>query len=821
MILPLTAQVKIKEKVEIKPEGKAVIKNGIPETQNDDDSSVWPDNGIKYMQYGGELLIDSFYIPHIYDPIDSTNNLWCGDTILFNGEKIELSKKSLGTFKQWSPIQTKWNCFVGYEGKDTSVYFAPGIMYLGRQDPAFLLYAYWTWTCYEAPPEYCYNRCVENGGTDCKMERCCSSVELEYVTRPYAGWVDYEIKIDSSLAAIPPDFIMEKLGNPFTPTESWTVPCDGELFIQLASLKNPYNANYLKMTEPVDSVIVDNLGTIFGQTKSIRRLKTGEKLNIALKSGHSIVSASNMYNRLGKTKFLNQSYDGSSFCYFDFEDWTDLSYQDVTCYLIFKPDDITAFPGSVNVKAVKDTISMADTTDVIVMSRDEDGNQSQFEENKLYEVSIMEGGDYCSIYSPQLNAVSDYFPSIPAGFKVIGDVNPESPVEVLLSVGDEVEAPLAKIDPNSRIREGINTSIEKTSDNAATSENNYNRYGFCRIVIDPCHIDSCGDDWKPTEITDANFKVLGSNEDYTWVDEKGVTQTANTGNGCDYIKNNEEGMTEYGKVYLLSKMPMNGDLNSTGNYKMLDEASIDVCVDKNTGKWQTKLNNIKIPIFNSLCDIPPIISGYNAYDIKNGTTDDISNAVKYLINETNYFNSIYDYNDKRCSALNNLFLTIKNIHKGSYFQKRSLSYYVPVFSTNYIEMHEDYHVRNIKTNILNLFQNEEFSNSLNTLSLPFNPTDCPEDIKQDSKSRLQDYLTGEFIKESNLQVKHGLTNYSREPVLDNEGNVAIDENGEVKTIPLYEFASELDADMEAMIITRTILKNIEEYRTSISNCKFN
>jgi len=509
MGLPLMAQVKIKEKVEIKPEGKAVIKNYVPGRQNnDDDGYGWPDNGIMYMQYGGDLrmerlkgrfgYIDMIPLASKSERFPSTRGIACSDTMIFNGSQITIKEQYLGKFRQWSALSFgKWKCKVGSpEGdaiKDTTGYFASGII---RQcDETFFLRS-WLMEVYTAlymkGKGDCRRQCIENGLPDCDLitdSTVCEiygtgEYELQNVS-PY-GEIGLNTTVDSSLAAIPPKYVTDRLGDPFKETESWTVPCNGELYLITDKLKNPGSANKIRMTEPVDSVIEDNLLNCYGEYKKVRRMHKGEKLNIALNGSTEIVAGRNFNG--GRTGFSIQDIEGNSTCNYYFEDWTDLTFDDVICRMKFVPDDPAEFPGSVFFRPVKDTITILDTSDVIIRVTDANGVMIDPEPGRKYEVEVLEGGEYCGIYSPHYQAESSYFSSVPGGFKIIAHSNPDSIINVLIRVGNEVEGIAMSVNPSSKIREGINAKIEKSVEDIDPAEPDFkNQYGFCRINIMPAN----------------------------------------------------------------------------------------------------------------------------------------------------------------------------------------------------------------------------------------------------------------------------------------------------------------------------------------------
>ncbi|NLT50197.1 MAG: hypothetical protein GXX85_04690, partial [Ignavibacteria bacterium] len=105
---------------------------------------------------------------------------------------------------------------------------------------------------------------------------------------------------------------------------------------------------------------------------------------------------------------------------------------------------------------------------------------------RKYEVEVLEGGEYCGIYSPHYQAESSYFSSVPGGFKIIAHSNPDSIINVLIRIGNEVEGIAMSVNPGSKIREGINAKIEKSVEDIDPAEPDFkNQYGFCRIAVRP------------------------------------------------------------------------------------------------------------------------------------------------------------------------------------------------------------------------------------------------------------------------------------------------------------------------------------------------
>ncbi len=227
---------------------------------------------------------------------------------------------------------------------------------------------------------------------------------------PELSW-DMDLKADLSLARMPPQEVLNLpwiLGNPFKPDNSISSPVNGNVYAVIKSANANSNDN-LFTDIPKDSLLAANVKNYVGDTLHIGRIAVGDSIRFYIKSSRSIVKGMNLY----PANFYQVPFQtGNGEMYLgtlNFEDWTDLYFDDLQLDVYVHPDSINTYYSDVAVNFNQPEISPGDTDRITLMQKNADGTLSPFNSGTTYDVNIFQGQQNGTLYSPQYDDTSDSF----------------------------------------------------------------------------------------------------------------------------------------------------------------------------------------------------------------------------------------------------------------------------------------------------------------------------------------------------------------------------------------------------------------------------
>ncbi|NLT49751.1 MAG: hypothetical protein GXX85_02395, partial [Ignavibacteria bacterium] len=266
--------------------------------------------------------------------------------------------------------------------------------------------------------------------------------------------------------------------------------------------------------------------------------------------------------------------------------------------------------------------------------------------------------------------------------------------------------------------------------------------------IDPCQIDSCGDDWKPVEtITDENFEILDKdNNTYNWTEKKlgtdGKIQTIphseTVENGCEWKR--DTSYIRMGVTYLLSEIPM-PDTNTNPRFRILDDADFSVCKGKSgypkpKDVWRGKFTNVRLPVFMSLCETPKYKANFNGaetelecFDIGSGNESDFTNLLNY-VNTKLYVPNGSTINI--CEWVKDIYITLQSYQRGPYSQGGSINMLAPLHSSLGTMVHESNHLVEMQKLIIDGLNDIDES----LAELDYEEGQCPKDVYEKLKQQM-------------------------------------------------------------------------------------
>jgi hypothetical protein len=194
---------------------------------------------------------------------------------------------------------------------------------------------------------------------------------------------------DLGLAAMPPPEILSAdfITNPFQPSEDITIPFGGIVYAVITKAKTQGDA--LWIDKPSTQLIMNELGNHTEDTLNFGHMSGGEAVRFFLLSPNSIVSGINMYPRLNTIEQVMP--DGEILLSeLDFEDWTDLFFDDVGIDLYIHPDS-GAYAGPITVFSNPEQIAPGDTSEITFKKRHLDGTLEDIPEWRTFEIGMLDG----------------------------------------------------------------------------------------------------------------------------------------------------------------------------------------------------------------------------------------------------------------------------------------------------------------------------------------------------------------------------------------------------------------------------------------------
>ena len=274
---------------------------------------------------------------------------------------------------------------------------------------------------------------------------------------------------------------------------------------------------------------------------------------------------------------------------------------------------------------------------------------------------------------------------------------------------------------------------------------NYSQFAITIFISAP----ECGEpivectDFETPKIDESNIEVIGPNENWQWIDSEGNLHNVNTGTDCDKLGEDTLGVTT---------IPLNFPMGSDTGYQRFEDIKPEVCLDKsdpNNAKWQFHLNDIRVPIFTSVCDREGWI------DLRDGTDDNLLN--QHIKNCDDLFWVIY--------LLNKFWIAGPHNPEHEQFFSDIKYRFNPGISK-----HEEYHVNSFKNISIRIINNilEGIKDSSNYLQEDY---PCPEDVKNSEENNIVINFRRNFIRQLN---KWG------------EANTQEETNADLNTRPVYE-----------------------------------
>ena len=239
---------------------------------------------------------------------------------------------------------------------------------------------------------------------------------------------------DYSLDAIPPSDIYDGayLVNPFEPRDL-TLPTGGDAFLTIDAANPTNQGDNLYVELPNQELLVSNAPAGVGDTIALGHFQCGDPLRLYLQSGKTIVAGMHLYPEISQEGtvpiFLPDGREAQILGTLNFDDWTDLIYNKLSCTVYVVSDT-----SNVMVQIDPPVVSPGDTATIIVKQH---GNcqVTDYPPDQLFNVGIL-GDSTGTILSSDGTDTASYFTNIPAGFKFIApdSINGDSAV-VNIEVG--------------------------------------------------------------------------------------------------------------------------------------------------------------------------------------------------------------------------------------------------------------------------------------------------------------------------------------------------------------------------------------------------
>ncbi len=201
-------------------------------------------------------------------------------------------------------------------------------------------------------------------------------------------WWEINIDVDYSLAAMPPQEILDYLGNPFAQSEPLEVPLAGSIYAIVYTYTNADDALWMDL--PAIQLIQDNLINHDGETFELGDMTTGDELRFFLNSSNTIVGGSNLYPHSEVVEKPTPGGDIHLWTLY-FEDWTDLLFDDLEVEIYIRPEE--PYPGNIAAIVEPEELAPGDTASITFKKRYLNGTLEDFPEWKTFEVGMVDGCD--------------------------------------------------------------------------------------------------------------------------------------------------------------------------------------------------------------------------------------------------------------------------------------------------------------------------------------------------------------------------------------------------------------------------------------------
>jgi hypothetical protein len=244
------------------------------------------------------------------------------------------------------------------------------------------------------------------------------------------------------------------------------------------------------------------------------------------------------------------------------------------------------------------------------------------------------------------------------------------------------------------------------------------------------------DNYELQKIDSTNFEVLGTNQNWSWIDIDGNLRATNTGDYCSKIQSNYEDKTIYGVTSALGSIGNNADGLSI--YKTFSDIDVDVCLDENKD-WNFLVDNLRFPIITSAC--PDYAESKGEIDLEDGNNYGL---LEQHITDCIEFSIVMDWL--------NLYW-IPGVYSATPYYDDTKYF----FSHGTIA-HENEHVKKLKISIIEEINSKDGLQMLQTneYKLPKSVFPCPENAIEDKEDAIINLLTDQLIEGGNLYNKYGL-----------------------------------------------------------------
>jgi hypothetical protein len=374
------AQIVIEERVEISPEG---INNIQPfgSISGDDRNPV-------YLGYGGEVTL------RLIHSIHNSYQLW-EETL---GQLTISGTTSIGTFPQWH----KFIFYLLDPATGNKYYPQPGDDIVWDWGSTIDFYP-----SHQPGDPYPYNP---------------------------EDWWEIDVDVNNAFAAIPPEEILNYLGNPFVPSQPLVVPVDGNLYAFVTRVVNKNNTptDEVWMDIPETQLLLDDIGSHLYDMYDLGHMMAGDPIRFFLRTQNSLVSGMNLYpEQIREETFLP---DGNILLWrLQFEDWTDLRFDDVEIEIYFTPDSIGSFPGPIAITIEPPVIAPGDTAEIIIQKRYLDGTLEDFTQWRSFEIGMIDGCDAGLLLSDGI--LEPYFENVYQPVYFVADSNVTERDTVVIRAG--------------------------------------------------------------------------------------------------------------------------------------------------------------------------------------------------------------------------------------------------------------------------------------------------------------------------------------------------------------------------------------------------
>lgn len=373
----ISAQVVIKQKVNINPKPQIQLQQSLGD-------SLFIKNPV-YLNYGGEVVL---YLENSYP---SGFELWEESLGHLEGGTLPYyDSLNLGTYNQWHRF-----IFYLYDSSTGTKYYneLTAALYLGYPDASSDLTEVSFYPSHQPGDPYPFS--------------------------PEFSWI-MSLDVDTSLVTMPTQEVLNLPGNsnPFLPNGDINNPVSGDVYAVVNYTST--SANIDLYTEfPDDVLLKSGLSSYSGDTLWIGHKNLGDVVRFYIKSTHSLVNGLKLYSD-GLYGGVYQEPDGEIFIgTLDFEDWTDLYFENAELEIYMHPDTLTSFPTPVIVEVSPDEIAPGDTAQISLMARNNDGTITPFDLTQVFDAQIVKGGEFGTLYTPTYNFSSDELYGIPQGFSFI------------------------------------------------------------------------------------------------------------------------------------------------------------------------------------------------------------------------------------------------------------------------------------------------------------------------------------------------------------------------------------------------------------------